>query len=198
MTRFARCASPTEQAFGSRGIQAFTLSQVLVAMGIFTLVVTGIVVSQIGGMKLLNQVETGLRTIEDTQKALNRIVPEVQAAKYVLVGTGTSNTFTTVASGALQQGNAIHLITSTNTNSYIRYYLDSKDKFLKRTTNGTTLLNVVTNAATNTTIFFAESYNGTVLTNRSGAFILELQLNFDPAKVKPSSISTKISRRSTE
>ena len=198
MMRFARCASPTESAFNSRGIQAFTLSQVLVAMGIFTLVVTGIVVSQIGGMKLLNQVETGLRAIEDTQKALNRIVPEVQSAKYVLIGTGTSNTFTSAASGALQQGNAIQLITSTNTNSYIRYYRDTKDSFLKRTTNGTTLLNVVTNAATNTIIFYAENYAGTILTNQSSAFILGMQLNFDPAKVKPSSISTKISRRSTE
>lgn len=186
-------------------LQGFTLTQLLVASTIFLLVVLGMISGNFFGLRLMEVTQTKLGANDTTRKVLSKLEEDIQGARTVLIGTGSAASMSTPAAGASIQGNAIQLCISTNTNSYIRYYVD---RGLNRITNGGTAT-VLVPSVTNAVAFRAESFRGTVLTNAQNTFVVGVTLQFSeiPSPRAPLGsnmffqsfqIQTRVSRRSVE
>ena len=159
-------------------LRAFTLPEMMCTMTIFTLVLSGVVASQLYGLRMCQVTTPKLDSSDQARAAFNDLVADIRSSCMIKVGTGSLGSFTECAMNQAQQGNAIQVYLTTATNAFARYYLDSTDNKLKRTTNGTTSFEVLANAVTNTTPFTSEDYAGNILTNNHNNRIIGLQMQF--------------------
>ena len=105
-----------------RARQGFTLTEMMVTMAIFGMVVAGILSLHIFGMKLNAMVDVKLQATEDSRRALGRLVTDIHSAGIVKVGTGDATSFTEAAFNTAQQGNAIQIYpVKTNSTKFVRY-----------------------------------------------------------------------------
>jgi hypothetical protein len=79
--------------------------------------------------------------------------------------------------GETQQGNAIQLYPTANTNNYIIYFVNLADQTFRRTTNQTDTGVILADSVTNTLPFSAQDLSGTVLTNNNNQ-VIHLILEF--------------------
>ena len=105
---------------------AFTLVEVLVAMSIMVLVLIGVLAVQFFGMKLFQLTKSKLGASDDARKAIDLLVTEIRVAKMIRIGNGGlgSPNFTDCGPNTPQQGGAIQIYATTNTNSFVRYYFN--------------------------------------------------------------------------
>lgn len=158
--------------------RAFTLTEILVTMGIFAFAVIGMIDLHIFGLKLNKMVEVKLQATEDARMALSELATDIRGAGVVKVGTGDAGSFTEAGFNTLQEGNAIQVYpVKTNTTSYVRYYLDTDNK-LKRLASGSAAPTVVSAWVTNSTIFTSEDFNGNVLSNNFNNRVIGIDLEF--------------------
>ena len=192
-----------------RGEIAFTLNELMIAMAIFLLVIAGVVSSHLFGLRMLQFAQSNIGSTETTRKAFDQLVSDVRSAKTVRIGSGTFTTFTEIGVSTQQQGSAVQINSSTNTNFFIRYYLDSTAKQLKRMTNNAATNTIVANSISNSVLFASESYAGTVLTNRQNSGVLAItlrfsQLEYPAVPVGPGyhydsyQVQTRVARRASE
>jgi hypothetical protein len=202
-------ASLRASSGGLGGVRAFTLGQILVASGIFSLVVLGAVSAHMFGMRMLQITQVKLSANDNGRRAMNLLAMDIRAAKMVEVGQGSLTTFVEASSAAPQQGNAIQVYSTTSTNSFIRYFWDSADSQLKRMTNGAATASVVLGGMTNSIVFTCEDFAGNVLTKPQNSFCVGVKFVFAQMDYPAVSIGegqhyqsykleTKIARRSTE
>ncbi|MBM3823687.1 MAG: hypothetical protein FJ404_12510 [Verrucomicrobia bacterium] len=85
---------------------------------------------------------------------------------------------TPAAVNANQQGNAVQLHSTTNTNQFTRYFWDASDQSLKRVTNGSTTAETVASSISNRIVFTVENHRGNVLTNPQNNFVVGVDLQF--------------------
>ena len=108
--------------------RAFSLPEVMIAMGLFVILVAGVISSHIFGMRLLG-ISTGkLTSSQDARKTVGKMVDEIRAARIATVGTGNESSFAGITLGSRQIGNALQINLSTNTNTFIRYFRDTTTK----------------------------------------------------------------------
>lgn len=188
--------------------RAATLVEFMVAMVTMMIAVGATLSAYIYGLKTAEFIKPKLGASDEARKAVSLLVEEVREAKLVRIGNGSISTFSEVSPWARQEGSAIQIYPTTNfTSPYIRYFWDSADKKLKRTTNGMTAAMVVANSVSNQMIFRSEDYSGTVLSNNNNnrviAMTLEFfQIQYPETPVGPGNyydyyrLSTKITRRS--
>ena len=157
---------------------AFTLPETLITMAVMSLVLTGVLYSNVVGAKMYQITRSKLGASDQARSAISLLISEVRSAKTIKIGGGSLASFTEVASGSAQNGTAIQLCMSTNTNTFIRYYLDANDKKLKRTTNGATYIDIVAEFITNNVVFTSENFAGTVLTDNQNNRVIGLTLQF--------------------
>ena len=119
-------------------LAAFTLSELMVAMGILLIVFGGLVASHLFGMKIMEKVSAKAGASAEARENLNILLAEVGSAKSVAVGSGSQSSFSESAIDTAQQGAALQIYPTTSTNIFIRYYLDTTAKTLNRMTNGGT------------------------------------------------------------
>ncbi len=177
---------------GSRrtGASAFTLVEMLLAMGIFSAVIAAMCATQLFGLRVYTLAATKLSATAGCRKALNAVRDQIRQANQVNIGNcpGDYTTFNWLGISNNQVGNAVKVFpfasynpNSWDTNNFILFYLDytGGTNFLKQythtikatiagaTTNYTTNISLVSLAGyiTNLDIFAAQDYNGTVLTN---------------------------------
>jgi hypothetical protein len=169
--RSASLRSPTARS-------AFTLPEIMTAMGLFALVVIGMVYSQIFGMKMFNITSTRLSASDNARRVLNQVRDEVRSGKLLYVGNCSGTGFTHIARDALHQGNALQIHPSTDTNVFIRYYLDTTSQSLKRTTSSNSVVQVLAPYLTNQIAFVAEDFAGRILTNDQNNRVIKMVLDF--------------------
>ena len=191
----------------STGIsKGFTLPEMMVTMAIFGLVSAGIISTHLFGLRMCEITKAKLGASDDSRRALDKIVNEIRSASTVRVGDGSSGTFVEAALNAPQLGNAVEIYPTSATNSWIRYYVDSGDKQLKRKVSGSAALSVVAHFVTNSAAFTSEDAYGNVLTNNANNRVLGMSLEFyqmqyPMVKVGPGNfydfykLETKITRR---
>jgi prepilin-type N-terminal cleavage/methylation domain-containing protein len=164
---------------GSAGRCAgFTLTELMVSMMLFSLVIIGGLYSHIFGLKMSAFTQAKLRATHNARAALNYTRAEIREATTLQVGNGNANGFTNVAANSAQQGNALQIWPTVNTNNFVRYFVDSKDKALKRQASGTTNVQVIANYITNQIVFRAEDFVGNVLTNSQDNRVIRIRLDF--------------------
>lgn len=156
--------------------QGFTLTEMLVSMAIFSLLVAALVTTQVTGLKMHRITETKLTATSEGRGALSCIRDEIRMGKMLAVGNGDATSFSTISNNLPQIGNALQIYPTTNRNEFVRYYLDLSANNLKRYTNGQ--IRVVANYITNQFVFRAEDFQGNVLTNNQNNRVIRMTLEF--------------------
>ena len=196
-------------ARGLRSRQAFTLAEIQVSMAIIMLVIGGVISSHIFGLKLNEATRAKLSASDAARNTLGKLTGDIRSAKTIQIGSGTFGTFSPISWGSVQQGSALRIYPTTNTNSFLVYYLDSSDSKLKRASTTVTTPVIIAEYLTNSIVFSSESYNGTLLTDNQNNRVIGVNLVFYQIRYPITTIgnggyfdyyqvSTKITRRMLE
>jgi Tfp pilus assembly protein PilW len=161
-----------------RSILAFTLNEMIVSMALVCAVVAATITVHLMGLRLCQFTKAKLGASDEARQALSKLVGEIRGAKILRVGTGGLGSFSETALGLPQVGNSLQINLTTNTNAFVRYFWDSADKKLKRTTNGASAALVVATSISNEVVFAVEDAQGTVLTNNQNNRVVHLKLEF--------------------
>lgn len=188
---------------------AFTLPEMMVTSAIMTMIILGAVTTHLVGVNMYQMTKAKLGASDEARSAISKLIDEIRAAKVLKVGSGGLSSFTQAAANTPQMGNSVQIYLSTNTNNFIRYFWDSADKRLKRTTNGSYSEFVVANFISNNLVFTAEDHLGNVITNPQNNRVIGMQLEFFQIQypivnIGPGNrfdyyrLSTRITRRTLE
>ena len=184
----------------------FTLTEIMTAMAIFSLVIVSLVSSHLIGVKMYTITSAKLEASQSARGALNQMRDEIRSGKILYVGTGSGSSFTLPAANALERGNALQIYPTTSTNTFVRYYLDSSDRMLKRKESGSTNIEVVAMYITNQMPFQVEDYAGNVLTNSQNNRVVRMTLEINQWEFATGTnaycdyyrVQTKIARRALD
>jgi prepilin-type N-terminal cleavage/methylation domain-containing protein len=160
---------------GQRGL---TLAEMMVTMGVFSMMVLGLVSAHIFGLKRDQLVQSKLGASEQSRRGFNQLAADVRGAKKWAVGNGTRTSFAPIANNSLQQGTALQLNLTSNTNNYIRYYFEGNNSRLCRVKSGESGYKVIAQDLTNTLYFAAEDFKGSNQTTLTYKGVVRVQLQF--------------------
>ncbi len=167
---------PTKQT--ASGEAGFTLSELMIAMTLFSLVVIAVVYSHLFGLRMFSITATKLSASTSAREALGKLRDDVRSGKLLYVGNGDSTGFTNIAGNGPREGNALQIYPTVDTNTYIRYYLDPTAQVLKRLESGSTQPVTIARYITNQVAFAAEDFAGNVLTTDQNNRVIHLNLQF--------------------
>jgi len=162
----------------SRGPQAaFTLSEMMVATGLLLIVFGANMASHLFGMKIMEKINARAGASTEARENISTLMAEICSAKSVAVGNGSQSSFSEIAIDTAQKGAALQIYSTTNTNTFVRYYLDAAAKTLNRMTNGGSGV-VVASGVKNTDLFAAEDALGNTVSNNQNNCVIGLNLQF--------------------
>jgi len=165
-------------------ISAFTLPEMMIGVGIFSMVIAAVVSTQIFGLRTYTLSATKLAASDSAREVLNKIRTQIRSAKTLYVGNCTTNgatSFTLISAPNAQVGNALKIYPATNQDNYIIYYLATgSTNYLKQYTftNNTGVIDTLASYITNTTVFYAEDYQGNTLSNNQNNRVIKMWLQF--------------------
>jgi len=213
-TRFSKSFSPPTNwkkrlcSISSRDSRAaFTLTEMVISSGLFSLVIMGSILSHMTGLKLCTTTQTKLRAVHTARAAINRTREDIRSATIIQIGNASATNFSFLSSNQLRMGNAIRIYPTGDTNVWIRYYLDTSAQTLKRITSDGAV-ETISNYITNKVPFAAEDYAGNVLTNDQNNRVIRMTLEiyqWEFASLNPGGsnafdyyrVQTKVARRAT-
>lgn len=168
---------------GWQRLKAFTLTELMVAVTIFVMVIGGVVYAHIAGLKMFEWVRIKLGASDDARRTLSLLVSEVRSSQDWEVGTGTSTTFTRVADGNDFEGNALKILradwhVTQNSNSFVVYYRDPSSASLMRREGLSSSAMTVAESLTNDVVFSATDYRGVVTTQKDARQVLGVTMEF--------------------
>lgn len=166
-----------------RGAQAWTLSELMIAMALLSMVMTGMIYAHIMGLKMYQISRTKLGADEQGRLTLNQMADEIRAAQRVAVGTGTPSSFVEMADGVSQVGNSILIYRSdynatNNSNSLIRYFLNSSNQLIRLESNSLSGSDLVASSITNKDVFSAVDVAGNTFTVNDNNLVISVKLQF--------------------
>jgi type II secretory pathway pseudopilin PulG len=170
-------------------VRAFTLVEMMINLGVFSLVVAAIVATQLFALRMYTLAATKVAATSGGRQAMNIVRDSIREAKTLQVGnctvSGNVPTFTPDSITTNAQGNALQVFTNTDTTKFTLFYLDTttttnKLKMCTTTTGGTNFSTPVVLASyiTNNFIFWAEDYLGHLTNNNQNSRCFELILQF--------------------
>lgn len=162
----------------NRRRRAFTLPELMSTVALFSILMAGVLGSHLFGLRLYRISESKLSATGAARHALNHVRDEIRSGKMLLVGNGSETTFTPIADHASHIGNALQIYPTTDTNQFVRFFLDATDDKLKRFASGDTEAAIVASYITNRLVFSAEDYQGQVLTNNQNNRVIRMVLEF--------------------
>lgn len=192
-----------------QGNAAYSLTELLITMGVMLFVMAGILATHMFGLRLFELTKAKLGASDDARGAISRLICEIRAAKLIRIGRGTLTGFTEAEPNTPQVGSALQIYPTADTNQFVRYYWDPADRRLKRTDSQASTVSIVANSISNETVFTSENFAGTILTNAQNNRVIGLNLNFyqlqyPVATIGPGNyfdfyqLRTKVTRRALE
>ncbi len=172
----ARAATPVRAAF--------TLVELMISMGIFSMATLGLISLHLFGQRYDQLVLSKLGASDQSRRAFDRLTEDIRAAKIWNIGSGSFSTFTPIANGTAQQGNAVKLQLTTAASNYIVYYFDTTERKLYRQHSGsplparTLIASGLTNISANSMSFRAENYRGDTQTDLTHKGVVNVLLEF--------------------
>ena len=161
------------------GELAFTLTELMVSVAIFILLVGGMVSANVFGLKMFQIEQTKLTSSDQARKIVGVLMDEIHSCDTFQIGTFTNGTFTGLAPGVRQIGPALVVYPTTNTTNFIMYFVNTPDQTFRRATSVPGSTRVLAQWVTNTAdLFRAQDYLGNILTNLQGNTVLHLKLEF--------------------
>jgi prepilin-type N-terminal cleavage/methylation domain-containing protein len=158
--------------------RGFTLNELMVVSAIFLLVVAGVLVASLFGVRMIAFTEPKLVADQRARVWFNQVAEEIGSAWDVEVGTGDVGAFTPVPPGQPKAGNALQVYPGADTNEFIRYFLDSGAQELLRVTHEGGDPEILAQAVTNSVVFTGEDYTGRTLTNNRSSMVIGLLLEY--------------------
>jgi hypothetical protein len=161
------------------GELAFTLTELMVSVAIFILLVGGVVSTNLFGLRMFQIEETKLIASDEARRIVGVLMDEIHSCETFQIGTFANGTFTGLPLGAPQIGPALIVYPTTNTSNFIMYFVNTADRKFRRATSVPGSTRIVAQSVTNATdMFRAQDYLGNVLTNMQNNTELHLKLEF--------------------
>jgi len=164
---------PSKPGSRARKALAFTLTEMMVTMAVFLLVVIAMVSLQTFGVRMTSITASKLTSIGYSLTALDAIRDEVRGANSVFVGNGTGALFT--ATGTV--GNTLEIFPTTN-NSYIQVYLNTNSGSLYTLHGTNSGAFLIASGITNHVAFQSMNYAGNIATNSQDHYTITMTLKF--------------------
>jgi len=153
---------------------AFTLPEVLTAIAIFVMVVASVVTVQVIGLKLNALAASKLVSAASSAKVLNQIRNRVLEAYSVVVGNGSSTSFTPTGS----TGNALQVYPGANTNNFIRFFQSTNTSALYEWNSANSQLWLLASNVTNATVFGTLDFQGNMSSSSTEHYTILMTLQF--------------------
>ncbi|HTB85242.1 MAG TPA: hypothetical protein VK742_16470, partial [Candidatus Sulfotelmatobacter sp.] len=151
-------------------------TEMMVAVTILLLVVGGILTAHMWGLRMSLFDQRKLTATDWSRRTFGQITEQVQECNSVLVGNITNGVFQGLLDGEAQQGSALLIYPTTDTNAFITYFVNGTDQTLRCTdTNGSTV--ILADSVTNG-LFTAQDFSGNVLTNSLNNRVINISLGF--------------------
>lgn len=161
---------------------AFTIVEALMVVGIFSLLVMGVVSAQLYGMRVYTLAATKLVATGGARQVMNDLRDQIRQANKVYIGNCTADwtTYSDVASTNIQQGNAVEIYPTTNSTPYLICYLDTTTSTNRLMLYSSSLGTVQELASyiTNQVVFDAEDLYGNILTGNQNNRVIRMTLQF--------------------
>lgn len=187
MKIIASASAGRSRSVAARHALAMTLVELMVSMGIFGMVSVGLVYTHLFCLRQDELVNSKLGASDQSRRGFDLLTRDVRSAKVWEVGNANSagTTFTPIALGATQQGNALRLsyTATTNWSDAVLYYFDTSDMAnnggkLNRRKASTGNVDQLADNLTNNMFFAAEDYKGSAQTNRTHKGVIRAKMEF--------------------
>ena len=155
---------------------AFTITEIMVAASLFSLIVIGVISCHFAGLRFSQFISPKLLNARYNRVMMGRLIEEVRSANSVQVGTGTISSFTAAGPYSPQTGNALRIYPSTNLANYVYYWRDPATKLVWRAPVGTTNAAIIAALVTNVVVFRMEDFSGNLLTNSQNNAVTSVTL----------------------
>jgi prepilin-type N-terminal cleavage/methylation domain-containing protein len=166
-----------------------TLVEVMVAMGVFSLVSMGLLYTHVFCLRQDELVNSKLGASDQSRKGFDYLTRDIRSAKIWEVGNvNTAGTnFTQVNTNTAQQGNALRLSYSATTNwsspGVVLYWFDTNNMAddggkLRRVRQSDGETKLIASYLTNTMFFRAENYLGVAQTNRTHKGVIKVKMEY--------------------
>lgn len=162
----------------SRRGSAFTLTELAISMALGLMILGGTLACSVFCTRLMEITQSKIVTSDKARQIGRLFISDVSAAQTLRIGNGGLTQFT-VTSAAAQTGTALQIYPSSDTNVFIRYYVDVSEKRLMRLTNNSVAPHRVASFVTNANVFAAEDFAGNVLTSPQNHSAISMVLQFD-------------------
>ncbi|HLZ54365.1 MAG TPA: prepilin-type N-terminal cleavage/methylation domain-containing protein [Verrucomicrobiae bacterium] len=163
-------------------VSGFTLTEIMVAMAIFSLVIIAMVSVQLFGMRVYTLAATKVIATTGARETLNAMRDRIRSANIVMVGIynpANAAGFVQITNGLPQIGNALEIqyTNGVSTNNFV-FYKDPSNptNIVCSLINGTA--NILAKYVTNYYCFQAEDYQGNVLTNYDNNPVIRVTMQF--------------------
>jgi hypothetical protein len=175
---------------GSRRVRAFTLTEMMVSVLIFTMLILALIGVWMFALRWDELVCSKLGASERSRMGFDEMAADLRAAKMWRIGNGNKTTFTALPNQANLQGNAVQVYSDSNdTNTFIRYWFDSSNPtnwaLCRLTqTNGMAspryqlVVQNLTNATGTNMIFRAEKWDGSQSYDLQYKYVIATTLEF--------------------
>ena len=174
--------SGSRSSLNQRRNGGLTLSETVITMAVFSLLVIGMVYTSMFCLRLDELSNSKAGASESARRGFNKLTSDVRAAKMWFIGTGDQTGFVPCGNATNQVGNALKVNYTTDTNSYVIYYFDTNAGALYRYTNGmaasAVIMNGLTNASGTSLSFHAERYDGTTLSDLQFKYVIVAVMEF--------------------
>lgn len=170
--------------------RGFTIPEYMVTVALVVIVGAGMLGACLFAGRLYALTQTKLDTNEDVRSMLADFAHEIRAAQDFDIGQGNETNFFPVAADTARKGNAIQIYLSTDTNDYVRYFLDTNSQKLKFVAADVKGVFLVAHAVTNLVPFSCEDIWGNITTNEQPSEIVALKLQLNPTVIKTTTNSS--------
>lgn len=154
----------------------FSLTELLVVSAL-ALIVGGMLLAALFFANRMWQItQAKIHSADKTRQVIRLVSSHVHSARILRVGSGNFGSFSEAPLDTPQQGNALQIHSTTDTNAFVRYYLDTADKKLKFVTNGSAAPVAVAREVING-VFQMEDFQGNVLTSKQNNCVIGLTLD---------------------
>jgi prepilin-type N-terminal cleavage/methylation domain-containing protein len=161
-----------------RRSRAFTMVEMMVTMAVFSLTILGVFYAHIFGLKQDRLISSKLGASDQSRRGFDVLTRDIRSSKIWAIGNGTASTFSPVANGTAQRGNAIRLNLTIETNKFIIYYFNTNACELRRRVSGAGSTTLIASYLTNGMYFQAESYKGAIQTNLTHKGVINCSMEF--------------------
>ena len=161
-----------------RRFEAFTMVEMMVATSLFSLVVIGLVYVHMFGLQQNQLVNSKLGASDQSRRGFDLLAVDVRSSKSWQIGIGDNLDFTAIPNGEAQEGNALTIYLTTDTNRYVTYWFDTNRRELRRNVSGNADIRVIARSLTNTMFFRAENYRGETQYDLTHKGVVNVKMEF--------------------